>query len=105
MNENPLTQSHMVLARWSDRLPAVSARLYELDPDAWEVFEPARKKLHETLTWLHSEGYVDIDHDNVLEAAQKASTYFERIAWSEAADAARAALGIAALKQLVPMDG
>jgi hypothetical protein len=103
MSDNPLTLNHASFSGSGliNRLPAVSARRYELDPDAWEVFEPARRKLQDTLLWLQAEGYVDIGSDNVAEAMRKAPAYFERIAWVAAAGVARAAVGTTTLTNLL----
>ena len=104
MRENPLTHSRVVLGKWLPRLSSVSALLYEKDSSAWSVFEPARRKLEETLAWLHAEGTIDLDNETVGQAAQKAPKYFERIAWSRAAETAKNSLGITELEAAVESD-
>lgn len=42
--------------------------LYEAHGDVWEQFEPERKRLVETLSWLDSEGEVDLSATTATEA-------------------------------------
>jgi hypothetical protein len=101
MTANPLLHSNLTLGVWLSRLPRVSARLYEVDVDVWEQFEPARRAVHDSIVWLGSEGFLSIDLDTPQSAIAKEPRSFEKYGWIRAAEIAKHALGQAALAELL----
>jgi hypothetical protein len=91
---NPLLESDSPLRKWLQNLSRLSARLYEKDVSVWTVFEPARKRFSETLSWLQYEGLVNVDATatEALRVAERALPR-EVTAWSEVCERVLATLG------------
>jgi hypothetical protein len=93
------------LGKWLLRLDRISATLYERAVPAWEVFEPARKRLSELIPYLHFEGELTYE-ESAAEAVSFLrnwnSKHFE--SWLNAAEAAAAALGSSQIEALLNSD-
>lgn len=98
-----LLESDSVVGDWLASLTRVSARLYERDTAAWSKFEPARKQIAESLSWLAFEGEVDLGMSNVTNAMVVLKRRLPKAAqqWRAAAPVARAALGDVMLRDLL----
>ena len=102
---NPLLSSGLPVGDWLKRLERVSARLYETDVATWQVFEPVRKHLAQTASWLDSEGDISLSNtaaEAVTFLRAWNNEFFE--SWERAADAAVKALGRAQAASLLEQD-
>lgn len=81
---------------------AVAACLYECDCGAWREFEPERKRLDESLSYLEYEGLVSFE-DTVNRALQTRFTEIEGSGarWAAASRVAERALGPEKLRELI----
>jgi hypothetical protein len=100
---NELVESDGVVGDWLASLTRVSAKLYECDDAAWSVFEPARKQITESLSWLEFEGEVDLAKSSVTNAIAVLERRLPKGAqrWRAVAPVARAALGRVMLRELL----
>jgi hypothetical protein len=100
---NELLEFDGVVNDWLSFLVRVSAKLYEVDSDVWSVFEPARKRLGESLAWLEFEGEVELANSKVSDALNVLGQRLPKVAqqWRAVAPVARAALGRAMLRELL----
>jgi hypothetical protein len=87
------------------RLDRISATLYERAVPAWEIFEPARKRLSELIPYLYFEGELSYE-ESAAEVVSFVRTwnaeYFQ--SWLNAAEAAAAALGPSQIGALLNSD-
>jgi hypothetical protein len=105
MSRNPLLETHLSIWEWLRRLPSVSAKLYEVDADAWASFEPARLKLERTVRYLEYESYIDAERDTPQAVMKKLPEHFEKHQWEDVARIAAFALGHSALIQIIERGG
>jgi hypothetical protein len=100
---NELIKSDSVVGDWLASLTRVSAKLYERDTAAWSTFEPARKQVTESLSWLAFEGEVDLAKSNVTDAIAVLDRRLPKAAqqWRSVAAVAHAALGRLMLRELL----
>ena len=82
---NPLLDSPLPVGEWLSTLPRVSAKLYETDITVWERFEPRRKRLQDTLSFLDYEGEIDLAVTRANEVLQRFSSILHGVEWLEVA--------------------
>ncbi len=75
MVANPLLESTLPVDAWMTKLSSVSAKLYEAHFDLWERFEPQRKRLVETLSFLDYENHLDVRKTTVTRAIEILSAW------------------------------